>query len=201
MKPGKAESVFFILLLAIFLVLGVFYEYFNPILEFNRIAIEQGQWWRIFTAHFVHLNHWHLALNMSGLVLFFYFFYDVMPLRNWLLSLVLGVTGTGVAMFALNPEMNIYVGFSGVLHGIFLVGLIVSFRQTPKLNGLIIFLVFCRLAWEQMPGYDVNYMRDYINGSVFVDAHLYGAVFGLLSATLLMLWNRQLKVPSEEARL
>ena len=36
---------------------------------FDRQLIEQQQYWRMLTAHFVHLNIKHLALNLAGLTL------------------------------------------------------------------------------------------------------------------------------------
>ena len=48
-----------------------------------------------------------------------------------------------------------------------------------------------RLVWEQLPGYDVDYLRAWINGRVYVNAHLYGALSGALLATILLLAGRR----------
>src|SRR3546814_5112990 len=38
-------------------------------LRFSRQALEQGAWWRLFTAHFIHLGWAHTVLNIAGVLL------------------------------------------------------------------------------------------------------------------------------------
>src|SRR5215831_9002883 len=53
-------------------------------LSYQRAAIGQGEWWRLLTAHFVHLDAGHASLNGLGLVLMWALFArDYSPLR-WL---------------------------------------------------------------------------------------------------------------------
>src|SRR4051812_24588312 len=51
-------------------------------LQYDRAALAAGQWWRVLTAHFVHLDIEHAMLNSLGLVLMWALFArDFSPLR------------------------------------------------------------------------------------------------------------------------
>src|ERR1700741_1791930 len=53
-------------------------------LSFDRTAIASGEWWRLLSAHFVHLGAEHAALNGLGVVLMWALFArDYSPAR-WL---------------------------------------------------------------------------------------------------------------------
>src|ERR1700746_1774855 len=41
----------------------------RELLRYDRAALAAGQWWRLLTAHLVHLDFDHAALNSLGLVL------------------------------------------------------------------------------------------------------------------------------------
>lgn len=80
--------------------------------------VAQGQYWRIFTAMFLHLNIGHIALNMLSL----YFVGSAVELfygkwRYLLIYLVSGIIG-GVTMYFLVPG-GAAVGASGAISGIF----------------------------------------------------------------------------------
>ena len=53
-------------------------------LSYDRAGLANGEWWRALTAHFVHLDAAHAALNSMGVVLMWALFArDYSPLR-WL---------------------------------------------------------------------------------------------------------------------
>jgi len=52
--------------------------------RFNRELVEQGEVWRLFTGHIVHLNWSHWALNMAGLAIVAFFFSSHASLKQWL---------------------------------------------------------------------------------------------------------------------
>ncbi len=84
---------------------------------YQRDAVRAGQWWRLVTAMWVHLNMWHwLADGMAavGLVLLL-----VRVLRPQAIVGVLVACGVLVQMVLLNqPAVQWYGGLSGALHGL-----------------------------------------------------------------------------------
>lgn len=158
------------------------------LLRFDRVAIGEGQWWRLLTCNVVHLGWQHLLLDTTGLVLLLLFFRDVLAPRDWWLAVLAGSLAVGLGLWFLNPETQRYVGISGVLHTLLFAGLLLSFRHTPLINGIVFAAMAFRLWTEQQPGYDADYLRETIGGTVMVDAHLYGALASLPVTALL--WRR-----------
>ncbi len=176
-KKLRPQFIAFAVVLA---VLGFAYQWVNPWLAFDRVAIEGGQVWRIFTCHLVHLNHWHLLLNLSGLLLCGYFFEDLLDrFRFWSWLLFCAMT-SGLALYLIDGQLTHYVGLSGILHGLLILCLLLGWRGNPVLHSVVLAVIVGRLVSEHMPGYDVDYLQSWINGRVYVNAHLYGAISGVV---------------------
>ena len=90
-------------------------------------------------------------------------------------------------LFVLDRDLGWYVGLSGLLQGLLVLCLLIGWRGNPVLHSLVLAVVAGRLVWEQLPGYDVDYLRAWINGRVYVNAHLYGALSGALLAVAMLL--------------
>lgn len=172
------------LLVGLELMLGATGAWVNPWLNYDRAAIAQGQWWRFITGHLVHLGMVHTLMNMSGLVLILYLFGALLRPWQWLLIGLLTALGISAGFAWLNPELAYYAGMSGVLHGLLMVGLLLAaihrFGYPRWLLLLITVFVLAKLVSEQLPGYDIDYLQAYMHAAVIVDAHLYGAVMGVL---------------------
>lgn len=186
---------YLILFSVLLAALGLAHAWVNPHLEYVRALIFDGQLWRLYSAHLVHLNHWHMLMNLGGFLLCAWFFTDVYD--RWLLGLWLLVSPLLVSglMLYVDQASGPYVGLSGILHGWLVMALLLGFRTHPWLHALVLALVAGRLVWEQLPGYDVEYLRGWINGRVYVNAHLYGALSGVLLAAGVALIRRLRRAP------
>ena len=57
------------------------------VLRYDRQMLIEGELWRIFTGHLLHLNSPHLWLNMAGVLIVAIFFNGSCSARQWLLLL------------------------------------------------------------------------------------------------------------------
>lgn len=152
---------------------------FNDALRYDRQAIAQGALWQLLSGHLVHLNWNHFWLNMAGLLLVGVFFGKYRPVFYWLGLLLLSAFIVGIGLFYFNTDMKWYVGMSGVLHGLFVVGCWYEYRRY-KISGLVLLFLFLgKLVWEQFAG-PLPGSESMTGGKVMVDAHLYGAVAGFI---------------------
>ena len=158
-------------------------------LRFDRELIAGGEFWLLVSGHLLHLNWSHFMLNMAGVLLVAVFFNSCYRPLQWLVFLVFSALFTGLALFALTPDLQGYVGMSGVLHGLFILG---AWQESKvhALSGWVLFaLVIAKLAYEQVFG-ALPGSESLSGGKVAVDAHLYGAVSGLMFVALNCLFDR-----------
>ncbi len=112
-------------------------------------------------------------MNLAGLWIISYLF---QPSKKQLVVALLVISlVTGVAL--LFSSIQIYVGLSGTLHGLF--GL---FALREALNGrksswLLVFGLVAKIAWEQLIG-PSSTTGELINARIAIEAHLAGALAG-----------------------
>jgi len=169
-------------------LISVICQLFDPAtttaLRYERSAIQSGEIWRLFTGNLVHLGWEHLLLNVTGLILIWLLFGRQLSTRQWLIVTVVSCLAVGLGLLIFHPELDWYVGLSGMLHGLFVTGLLINLRNGYKLEWLLLLAILGKLAWEQyhgaMPG-----SAEIAGGAVIVDAHLYGALSGIVTGLLL----------------
>jgi rhomboid family GlyGly-CTERM serine protease len=153
-------------------------------LRYERSAIVAGEYWRLVTGHLVHGSLAHLLLNLAGLGLIVALFPRHYSLQQWLLISAAGAACIDVMFVFYEPQLQWYVGLSGVLHGLLAAGALAWWKQeTSTLASILSLLLVAKLVWEQFYG------ALPLSGDmpVIVNAHLYGALGGLLSGLLIHL--------------
>jgi len=191
----KGRLVFFALLIVILLLLFASSDLYG-LMRYSRPEILSGQLWRIFTAHFVHLNFYHGLLNLVAFGIIMASFAHKLDLIYWLGFGVIVCFCTSLGLLVFSPEVIGYVGFSGVLHGLFAIGVVLCFFHDSKFYALVLLVLLVKLTREQLPGFDVNHMAFAIDGAVIVDAHLYGAIVGVFTAVFYVVvraWGKRPK--------
>jgi len=151
--------------------------------QFDRSLIDQGHYWLLLTGHLVHLNWAHWALNMAGLVVVGVFFSQYGSILDWLIVLLFSALVIGLGLYWFHPELSWYVGLSGVLHGLFIYGAIREIRFYPFSGYVLLLLLTGKLFWEYMNG-ALPGSEEMTGGRVLVEAHLYGAIAGLVAVFL-----------------
>jgi rhomboid family GlyGly-CTERM serine protease len=158
-----------LLLLGAVLALG---DSVNALLRFDRGGIAAGGWWRLLTAHIVHLDAHHLVLNELGLVLIWSLFAQDFDPVEWCVIVLAGALSISCGLWWLSPGVTWYVGASGVLHTAMAAGA-ARHLATRAWDRWILLLGLCiKLIWEQSGGHAAPL--------IVVDAHLYGAISGFL---------------------
>src|ERR1700730_18591946 len=83
---------------------------------------DRGRWWRLLTAHIVHLDAHHLALNELGVVLVWSLFAQDYDAEEWCAIVLAGALAISSGLWWLSPRVAWYVGASGVLHSVMAAG-------------------------------------------------------------------------------
>ena len=148
--------------------------------RYDRDLISHGDYWLLFSAHFVHLNWAHWGLNMAGLAIVAFFFSSYGRLWHWLSVLLISALFVGVGLYQFHPEIGWYVGLSGVLHGLFIFGVTREIKVHPTSGYVLLILLVGKLVWEVLHG-ALPGSQDMTGGTVVTDAHLYGGVGGFIS--------------------
>jgi rhomboid family GlyGly-CTERM serine protease len=177
-------------------------------LRYDRAALSSGEWWRIATGHFVHLNMSHLLFNLLGLFLLCELLWRNLHWMHGLGMLVSAGIGTSAMLFWFHPELAWYAGLSGALHGLWagcaLAGLgltqievvLPAVAHTPRrskwrwpmLTSRYIFiaaliLLLIKLGIELRHGPSLSTMQR-IGGPVVIAGHMYGALAGICYALI-----------------
>jgi rhomboid family GlyGly-CTERM serine protease len=147
-------------------------------LSYQRDALSHGEWWRLLTAHFVHLDFQHAALNSMGAVLMWALFARDHAPGRWLAIYAGACLAVSGGLWFFSPQVSWYVGASGALHGVMTAGTLAHLRR-GDLDGWILagFLVL-KLTYEQFAGA----LPFAGSPDTVVDAHLYGAIGGVVLA-------------------
>jgi rhomboid family GlyGly-CTERM serine protease len=149
------------------------------LLRYDRAGLAAGQWWRLLTAHVVHLDLEHAALNSLGLVLMWAVFARDYRPRQWLAIVLGAVAAIDAGLWLRDSTVGWYVGSSGVLHGVMAAGTLAHLRRRDFDGWILAAFMVTKLGYEQSAG-ALPFSDS--GAGVVVDAHLYGALGGLAIA-------------------
>ena len=137
--------------------------------------------WRLWTGHWVHLGLWHWLLNMTALALL----PEIFLRSSWKFFLLLWFflpPILSLALWLFIPQLSLYAGLSGVLHGIYLALALMAIWDgagAERRIGWIILMGLCaKVSWEAYSG--MSQTAELIGAPVILQAHQFGAVIGFL---------------------
>ncbi|MDP5132977.1 MAG: rhombosortase [Paraglaciecola sp.] len=157
-------------------------------LAYDRLQIEQFEWWRLFTGNLLHTNANHLGLNLAGVTLLWALHGQYFTARHYLFMLLILSLCTTLGIYFFAKTLQWYVGLSGLLHGVFLLGAYFDIKHGLKTGWLLMIGVIAKVAHEQYFGASQD-VANLIAAKVAVDAHLYGTLAGLIIVVLLQLFS------------
>ncbi len=158
--------------------------------QYDRDAVLAGEIWRLLTAHLVHLGVGHGALNLVALFLVFWLLGREFTLAQWAWVSGLAVTMIAVGFVWLRPELQWYVGLSGLLHGWLAAGAARRLWRGQKDGLILLAAVLVKGFYEQLAG-PLPGSELASGGPVIVDAHWFGILGGLIGVWSLRLHNRR----------
>lgn len=151
------------------------------LLRYDRAAIAGGQWWRLLTAQIAHLGLHHALLNTVGLIFLWALFAREWRPLQWAVIAFTVTVAIDVGLWFQDSSITWYVGASGTLHGLMAAGVVAYIRRHDPLGWIMAGLLVAKLAYEHIHG-PLPFAGRGV--PVVVNAHLYGAVGGLVAAIL-----------------
>jgi rhomboid family GlyGly-CTERM serine protease len=177
----SAVAVFPVVLVAVLLAFHGLGADALPVLRYERSAVLSGEAWRLVTGHLVHADMVHLGWNVLGVLIVAFLFARDYSWRQWLVILGVSIATTDLGFLLLEPRLEWYVGFSGVLHGLMAAGLVAWLRTSrDAITWIVTGLFAAKLAWEHFAG-PLPFTAASLELPVVHEAHTYGAIGGALA--------------------
>jgi rhomboid family GlyGly-CTERM serine protease len=168
---------------AVCLVLAAGGDEWRELGRYDRAALAAGEYWRLVSGQLVHLGWGHLLLNVAALLVIGALLAGVFRTADWLRTAFVSAAAIDAGLWFLEPQVDWYVGLSGVLHGLVAGGAFELGMRRDKFGAILGLAVGAKLVFEQAVG-PLPLTAGPVGGPVIVAAHLYGAAGGLAAAAL-----------------
>ena len=146
---------------------------------YNRSSLSDHQYWRLLTGHAFHTNYAHFLLNTLAIVLLWALHGQFYSLKQYLSLILSSALIISIAIYYFSPEMQRYVGLSGILHALFIWGALQDIQHKDKTGYLLLLGILIKIAHEQFYGASED-VALLINANVAIEAHLWGGISGIL---------------------
>jgi len=151
----------------------------TELLSYHRDLFISQLYWQWLTPSFVHANWNHWFLNIMNFYAMGFIFYTAWSLKKifWLFSISSFLITLGIYLFV--PNINTYVGMSGVLYAFAVYGSLATFKEQKIVSVLVLTYVIAKLFFPYIVN-DIIGINKILKGLYIVtEAHLYGAIVGL----------------------
>jgi rhomboid family GlyGly-CTERM serine protease len=179
------QVVLIVALLSVIIFMSEYFlgSSFTQTLVYQRNLITEGEVWRLLSGHLLHTNGYHLLLNLAALLMLWALHGRFYSIRNYTALFLWCSVTTSIGIYYFDPTLIQYVGLSGVLHGVFVFGALMDINAKDKTGYLLFLGVWLKIAHEQFYGASTD-VSNLIEASVAVNAHLWGALGGLVFAVV-----------------
>ncbi|MCU7804386.1 MAG: rhombosortase [Candidatus Thiodiazotropha sp. (ex Lucinoma borealis)] len=137
----------------------------QPELVYDRMAIANGEIWRLITGHLVHSDFAHLLWDCAGLWLVGWLFDELLSSMSWRV-LGAGLLIVDATLWWLLPDIQAYCGLSGLINALLGAGLYCTWCQSH--DPWVVFIaslvtlkigiewyigaaLFTQTAWSSLP--------------------------------------------------
>jgi len=168
------------------LVAFIFDANLSDFFVYQRSLVTQGEVWRVLTGHLFHTNGFHFLLNGAAVFMLWALHGHFYTIKNYLLVFIISALVCSIGIHWFSPSHEEYVGLSGILHGLFIWGAIEDIKAKERTGYLLFLGVILKIAHEQYYGASED-VAELIGANVAINAHLWGAIGGVLAALFLIL--------------
>jgi rhomboid family GlyGly-CTERM serine protease len=163
----------------VFLAGGLLSESTRQMLRWSR-EVPAIEWlWRSWCAHWVHLDLNHSLLNVAGFLLVTAWLSTAITLSGWAVVVVVAIAAIDFGLWWLT-RFEWYVGASALIHALAAAGITVKVFDGERFSRWVALLGLLKLASEQFV-----FPVALVGGAIAaVDAHLFGAVAGVLCGSV-----------------
>jgi membrane associated rhomboid family serine protease len=138
------------------------------------LAVQNGQWYRVFTSIFFHLNILHIGLNMVSLLIIGRLVEPILGRWRYLALFLVSGLGGSLAVFLFSNALQPVVGASGAIFGLFGAYFVLARRARADTSGIGVLIAINLFYSFVIP--DISW-QDHIGG--LVAGIVLAAAFGL----------------------
>jgi membrane associated rhomboid family serine protease len=150
-----------------------------------KAVLLHGEWWRMFSAAFLHVNVAHIGLNMLALNSLGTEVEAIYGRARFALLYVLAIVGSGLAIIYLAPFSQATLGASGAVYGLF--GALVAV-------GLRVGKIGRSMIMNVVPVLAINLVFTFSIPGISWQGHVGGLITGFLAALVLFMGARTRQV-------
>ena len=180
---GRADLVTKIIIglnVVVFLLIRLTGGYSSPLLDRTEMigrvgfiqnlgqvgGVADGQYWRLLTSTFVHVDLLHILLNMIAIWIFGPTLETLLGRTRFVALYLVSALAGSVAVYLLTPPLTPTIGASGAVFGLLGAALVISFKRKMDTSWLVILLGF-------------NLIYSFVATGVSWQGHVGGLVAGL----------------------
>lgn len=144
----------------------------------NYAAIAGGQWWRLFTAQFLHIGIMHLVSNAVMIYYLGLYLEEIIGHWRFLILYLLSGVGGNLLSLALGSDKSISAGASTALFGLF--GAMTAISLQNRDNPILVYLGR-QSFWLAL----INIGIDLFAPNIDIQGHIGGLIAGFLIAIII----------------
>ena len=148
----------------------------RAILTLHIESVLQGEYWRFFSSHFSHYSWAHCLSNIIGLFLLIGIFNKSKQNMHWIIAATVISAAISCGLIFYSNKLDWYLGFSGVLTGLYAYASIKTFNENAIISITILTILLTYVATQLLEG-------ELIDSIITVDlnASSYAHAFGLIA--------------------
>jgi len=154
-------------------------QHVRELLYLHIEDFKHGEYWRFFSAHITHYSWIHCLSNIIGLLLLMGIFSDVKCKMHWLIVATMTGAAISIGLILFSTQLNWYMGFSGILTGLYAYASIKVLNENIMLAVIILIALAGYITAQLFEGELISSLL-LANLKTSSHAHAYGFSAGII---------------------